>query len=67
MTREKKTELVHGARSIIEKGQTSFAERAAETRRGKHLAGSRKVADLPHVGASTPDADADPPPRRRAR
>ncbi len=67
MARKNNSEVVRGAKSVIVKDQAAFAERTTETRRRKHLAGSRKVADLPHVGASTPDADGDPPPRKRAR
>jgi hypothetical protein len=59
MPTEKKEEQereVKGAPSILEEDQTSFVDE--DTRRGKQLT-DRKVVDLEHVGASTPDTDPD--------
>jgi hypothetical protein len=48
---------VRGAPSILEEDQTSFED--DQPRHGKHYTGGRKVIELGHVGAGTPDADAN--------
>jgi hypothetical protein len=58
-----KKQDVDGAPLLIEEEQAAFVEDATEPRHGKHYAGGRKVVDLAHVGAATPDADADGLPR----
>jgi hypothetical protein len=44
-----------GAPSVLEQDQPSFTD--DEPRHGKHYDGAKKVVDLEHVGARTPDAD----------
>jgi hypothetical protein len=67
MTKKDKRAEVRGAHSVVTEDQPSFVEEHG--RRGKHFSGGKKTEPLDHVGASAPDADADPSekPRRRAR
>jgi hypothetical protein len=56
----KRKRVIRGAASSIVEDQPSFAD--DESRRGKHFTVGRKVIDLDHVGAGTPDTD---PERQR--
>jgi len=57
----KRKRVIRGAPSSIVVDQPSFAD--DESRRGKHFTVGRKVVELGHVGALSPDTD--PEPRRR--
>jgi hypothetical protein len=53
----KKRDIVRGAPSLLDRDQWSFTD--DEPRRHKHFTGGgRKVVDLDHVGAMTPEVDA---------
>jgi hypothetical protein len=51
----KKKRVIRGAASSIVEDQPSFADDTS--RRGKHFTVGRKVVDLDHVGALSPDTD----------
>jgi len=51
----KRKRVIRGAASSIVEDQPSFADDTS--RRGKHFTVGRKVVDLDHVGALSPDTD----------